>query len=220
MTLVHVRVGALLVREQDVQPVARPARLVRAAVGRLHDAGTASGQDGETGLRQFGAGSPSHAVVAMILVEPGRPEHGDRRTHLEQALEARDELVVDPVESLPLLLRRPSVGKELPLVAAGATHRQFVAGTADLAPVLVPGLGPDVARTHARKDFLVRFASASRSDLLGDRRLCAPAAPPSLCRPAGAARRARRRRNTLISSSTMSSPSAKMMHTSQRQPFR
>ena len=36
--LVHVGIRRLLVRQDDVQPVARAAGLMRAAIGRLHDA--------------------------------------------------------------------------------------------------------------------------------------------------------------------------------------
>ena len=59
-------------------------------------------------------------------------------------LERAGELVINALEALLLLGERAGRGEEVAFVAAGAPDGQFIAGQADLAPVLSPLLIPFV----------------------------------------------------------------------------
>ena len=84
-------------RQLDVAADRQAARLVGAAVGRLHDARPAAGDDREAGLRQLGADPPGQLVAAGrprgVRAEPKTVTAGPT---LGQGLEALDELGQDP----------------------------------------------------------------------------------------------------------------------------
>ena len=115
---VEVGVGALLLRELDVAADGEAARVLRAAVGGLHDAGAAAGHDGEAGVGQAGADIAGELVVAMVLLEARGAEDGDARAdevelaeaahHLEEDLDGEPELEAARLragEELAFLLR-------------------------------------------------------------------------------------------------------------------
>ncbi len=91
---VGVAVLRLLEGEFDVAADRQPAGLVGPAVGGLHQAGAAAGDDGEAGLGQGPAHLPGRLVHRVVLAEPGRAEDRDRGADLGQG--------VDPVDELPL----------------------------------------------------------------------------------------------------------------------
>ena len=85
---IDVGIRRLLVRQEDVQAVGRPADLVSAAVGRFHRAGAAAGERGKAGQGQFAAHFAGQFIVRMPRLEAGRAEHRHRRAELAQPLEA------------------------------------------------------------------------------------------------------------------------------------
>ena len=76
---VDVRVEALLVRQLDVAADRQAAALPAAAVGRLHRARPAAGDDRVAGLGQPAADRPRQLVDRVVGLRPGRPEDGDGR---------------------------------------------------------------------------------------------------------------------------------------------
>ena len=103
-TLIDIRVRRLLVRQDDIQAVGRPAGFVSAAVGGFHRAGTAAGKRREAGQRQFASHFAGQFIMWMPRFEAGRAKDGHRGAELAQPLEAAFELGGDSLQSglLPL----------------------------------------------------------------------------------------------------------------------
>jgi hypothetical protein len=80
----------------DVRADGQPAGVARAAVGRLHDARPAAGDDREPLLDQLSRQPPRRAVVAVPPPDARRAEDADRRADVGQGVEALDELAHDP----------------------------------------------------------------------------------------------------------------------------
>jgi hypothetical protein len=71
---IEVRVRALFHRQNDIAPEAHPARLLRAAVGGLHDAGPASRHYSVISFSQLAAQRSRHLVIHMPWLKPCRTE--------------------------------------------------------------------------------------------------------------------------------------------------
>jgi hypothetical protein len=103
---VDVRVRILLVRELDVEADGEAAGLLGAAVGRLHHARPAAGDDGEARLSQE---PPALARLLVVVVpgrDPRRAEHGRGRPRDPvDGLEAAQQLLRDQLD-----VRRVVVG--------------------------------------------------------------------------------------------------------------
>src|SRR5690606_35745346 len=90
-----VRIGALLERKFYVAADGAATTLHRAAVSRLHDPGSAAGNDREPGLSHDTRRLPRRRVLRIIHGNAGRPEDGDRATSWREGVEALDELTHD-----------------------------------------------------------------------------------------------------------------------------
>ena len=90
-----------------------------AAVGGLHHARAASGDDGVAGARQPRPHLHGHPVGGILGLGAGRPEDADGRPQLRQGPEALDELRLDAHDP-------PRVGVEP--VGVGVTAQQSRVG--------------------------------------------------------------------------------------------
>ncbi len=98
---VDVRVQRLLVRQLDVEADREPAALARAAVGGLHHARPAAGDDGEAGQRQQPPDLARLRVGRVVLANARRAEDRDRRpVDPRDGDEPLAELVRDPLDVL------------------------------------------------------------------------------------------------------------------------
>ena len=104
-TEVHVRVQPLLMSQLDVAPDGHAATLAAASIGGLHRAGTAAGDDGITGLREFPADGPRLLVDRVVPGRPGGPEDRHCRPEMGQGVEPLHELREDAQ-------RPPGIGLE------------------------------------------------------------------------------------------------------------
>ena len=116
---VQIRVDLLFLGENDVASDGKTAGLFRAAVGRLHDAGSSAGHDSEADLRQLPSHRSRERVVGMIFLEPRRPEDGHARTHEVERAEAADEFRHDRQERLELAAARARSFQEEALLRLG-----------------------------------------------------------------------------------------------------
>ena len=91
-----VLIRALFERQLDVEPDRRAASLPRAAVGRLHDAGPAAGDDGEARLGEAACSLRGGPVVRIVRLGPRGPEERHARVHAGEGVEALHELAHDP----------------------------------------------------------------------------------------------------------------------------
>ena len=73
----EVGVWVLFVREGDVEADGAPAIFVSAAVGGLHDAGAAAGDDGVAVLGKESAEISGGAIITIGFFEAGRAKDGD-----------------------------------------------------------------------------------------------------------------------------------------------
>src|SRR5205823_4488019 len=89
---VDVRVGALLFGQLDVAADGQAVGLVGAAVGGLHDAGSAAGDDGEAGLGQASAEVAGSGVHRVGFGRACRAEHGDGGPDVGEYVEGVDVL--------------------------------------------------------------------------------------------------------------------------------
>jgi hypothetical protein len=96
-------VAGLLEGQLDVAPDGQRARLPRSLVGRLHDAGTTAGDDGESGFPEEARGLDTGCVLRVVRGRAGRPEDGNRGSDLPHLVESLDELSHDP-EDPPRIL--------------------------------------------------------------------------------------------------------------------
>jgi hypothetical protein len=121
------------VGQQDVAADAPPAGLLRPAVGRFHQPGSAASNHGETGTGQPAADLAAQLVLRRPRAEPRRAEDGDRRPEAVKLPEAPLKLFVDPQEPLALTVRGPGLRQELAFLD--------VAGilTLDLAQLVIQG---------------------------------------------------------------------------------
>ena len=101
--VIDIGIGLLLVGQIDVAADAHPAGLFGPAIGGLHDAGSAAGNDSVARLRQPPAHLPRKLVVPAGLIEPGRAEHRHRRLRDLQRLEPHEEFEEVPHRTLQLL---------------------------------------------------------------------------------------------------------------------
>jgi hypothetical protein len=105
---IEVRIRVLLVWQIDREPDREAARLLGAAVRRLHHARAAAGDHGEAGLREQAADVLGEAVDVAPRLDPRRPEDGDTGpVDLVDRLEARAELFRD----------REDVPRQVPVVS-------------------------------------------------------------------------------------------------------
>src|SRR5262245_4866906 len=80
----------------------------------------------------------------MVLLKPGGAKHSDCRPNMMKRFKCPRELVVDAFEPLSFLGRCACMGQEIPVVSTGAACGQFVAGQANIAPMLLPTALPCV----------------------------------------------------------------------------
>src|SRR5205085_9339253 len=93
----------------DVQPDRATAALLRPAVGRLHEARAAAGDDSEARLREAVAGRARLRVARVVLADPRRAE-ARHPADVGQRREAARQLVVDALDALAFGELRPDGG--------------------------------------------------------------------------------------------------------------
>ncbi len=76
------------------------ARLVRAAVGGLHQAAAASGDDRVAGPSELGADLAHQPIIGVLAGGAGRAEHRHGRSYLGQSVEPAGELRRDLAHAL------------------------------------------------------------------------------------------------------------------------
>ena len=94
-TEVDPLIDALLERQLDAEADRDPARLERAAIRGLHDAGAAAGYRGDALLCNKPPDPPRGGVHRIVGGGPRRSEHRDRGTELGQRAEPVHELSLD-----------------------------------------------------------------------------------------------------------------------------
>ena len=122
---VEVPVRELLVRELDVEAHGQAATLFRATVRRLHDTGTAAGDDGPPTLCEAARDVPCLFVGRLSLAHACGAEDRDRRTvDLVDRFEPHAKFLRDALDVI-LDLRSRLVGREDALVLH-ATRPRYV----------------------------------------------------------------------------------------------
>ena len=123
---VDVGVLELLVRQLDVEPDRRHARVARAAVAGLHDPRAAAGDDREAGAAERGGRLARLRVHRVVARRARGAEDRDRLADVREALEAGPQLLVDPPQPrrvVELGDDRRGVGLEQLLVGRGRRPR-------------------------------------------------------------------------------------------------
>ncbi|CAO5250554.1 hypothetical protein FAGKG844_40214 [Frankia sp. AgKG'84/4] len=126
-------VEPLFERKLDAEAHGKAARLLGAAVDRLHRAWTAAGDDGEAGLGEAGTQASALRVDRVLGGDARRAEHGDRPRQLREQPEALDELALDPQHPPRVAVHEPgrATGVKQPLVGGGTLD---LAATGDDGP--------------------------------------------------------------------------------------
>ncbi len=142
--LLHVRIGSLLVGQLDIQPDARTARLVRPAVGGLHDSRPAAGQRGKAGPRELRPHLHSQLVVSMRLREASGTEHRHCRPQIVKGFKSAPELRDDALEPLHLALGCSRNHEELilTLILPDVRLGQLVRSKLCVFPMFLPSVLP------------------------------------------------------------------------------
>jgi hypothetical protein len=115
---VEVGIRHLLPGELDVAADAAPVAPAGAAVGGLHDAGAAAGHHREAGAGEALAQPFGQLVVAVVLVEARRAEHGDAGAEAAQRAKALQELREDAEGASELRATGAPAAEQLLLGAA------------------------------------------------------------------------------------------------------
>ena len=97
---VQVGVQRLLTRELDVAADRQRSGVPRAAVGGLHQAGAAAGDDRVAGPSQARADLANERVVGVLAWRSRRPEHRHRRPDVGEGVKAASELGSDVADTL------------------------------------------------------------------------------------------------------------------------
>ncbi len=142
---VDVGIGAVLARQIDGQPHRDAVGLLGAAVGRLHDARTATGDDGEALVRELGRERPGLLIHGLIRLRASGAEDADGGAQAGERVEALDELAHDAQRAPGVRFEEGGVGdrslhQQLAVVgrAVGAEvlasvgHRRRIRGPADM----------------------------------------------------------------------------------------
>src|SRR4051794_2614665 len=136
---VDVVVEVLLERQLDAEAYRNATGLAASFVDRLHDPGTAAGDDGKTRPREGSTDPLPDGVLRVVPTRASRPEDADRRRQLGEQPEPLDELRLDPQDP-PRVgvhpVRRPA-GVEESLVGRAALDR-LVAAQRDRTALLFP----------------------------------------------------------------------------------
>jgi len=100
---VAVGVAALLEGQLDVEADGQRAGVLGAVVGRLHQAGTAAGDDRHAALADDAGGRARELVVRVVRRRARGAEEARGRTDVRKRLEAHPKLVADALD--PVLVR-------------------------------------------------------------------------------------------------------------------
>ena len=97
---VEIGVQLLLAWKLDVAADRQPAGFARAAVGRLHQPGSAAGDHGEAGAARRAPSSRASCVVGVIGGRARRAEHGHRRADVGERVKSAGKLARDVADAL------------------------------------------------------------------------------------------------------------------------
>jgi hypothetical protein len=122
---VDIGIWLLFMGKDYVAANAHAAGFPGASVRCFHDPGTAAGDHGESGSRQFTSDLDGNTVVVASFPEPCGPEHRYGRTEPVQPFEPGRELVRNAFKPLLLSFRRAGGPQKFPLpVCAAALFRR------------------------------------------------------------------------------------------------
>ena len=114
---VDVGIGSLLHRQLDVEADRETAGLRRAAVGRLHQARAAAGDDAEAVVDETGRGLAGELIPGVGLRHPGGAEDRDAVVDVAESVEAALDLGPDPFQPQLVLFGDVAGDAEQVLVA-------------------------------------------------------------------------------------------------------
>ena len=147
---VDVLVEGLLEGQLDVAPDRKPPSFAGAAVGRLHDAGSASGDDGEAAPGQQRAQPSRLGVHGIGVGDPGRAEDADGAPDPGQGIEPLHELGHDPQHPPLVGAQRVVDGSRLQQSPVGCLARRSAADQEAPGPPAIPLPHPTAPASRPR----------------------------------------------------------------------